>query len=71
MILTPERAWDSGFDAANARMRKACRKRWNRDDYNKAVEVQARFLRYLGHPYDKIALKMTGASPEPNTEHDA
>lgn len=58
ITLTPERAWDSGFDAANAQMRKACRKKWNRDDYNKAVEVQARFLRYLGHPYDKVALNM-------------
>lgn len=59
-VLTPERAWCSGLDAANAQMRKAGRKDWNDDDWNKAVEVQARLIRHLGEPYATIARQMMG-----------
>lgn len=36
-LMTYDLAMACGQDAANTRMRKAGRKKWNRDDYNEAV----------------------------------
>lgn len=35
----------SAWDAGNIRMRKACRTKWDRDDYNRAAETQNRLVR--------------------------
>ena len=48
VVLTPHLAYCSGTDAANRQMRKAGREAWNEDDYNLAVETQARLTRHLG-----------------------
>jgi hypothetical protein len=42
-------ARSAGEDAANRRMRKACRRRWTRADYNHAVDVMNRVLGQLGY----------------------
>ena len=43
----------SAWDAANAQMRKACRKAWSEDDYNLACETQERLIRAAyGRPSD-------------------
>ena len=60
IVLTPQRAWCSGHDAANRRARKGCRPEWSDEDWNEAVRVQARLLRHLGPPYDAIAADMMG-----------
>jgi hypothetical protein len=39
MTMTYELAMAASKDAANARMRKAGRSKWNRADYNEAVRV--------------------------------
>ena len=60
MILTPSRAWCSGVDAANIQMRKVCRTAWSEEDASRAVRAQARLLRHLGPPWDRIAADMLG-----------
>jgi hypothetical protein len=57
--LTPHLAWCGAVDAANRQMRKAGRKAWSVEDYNLAVEHQAKFLRCLPEPYPTIANGMT------------
>lgn len=43
----------SAQDAANAQMRKACRKAWNEDDWNLAAATQERLIRSCyGRPGD-------------------
>lgn len=43
----------SAQDAGNASMRKACRTKWNDDDWNVMCDTQDRLIRSLyGHPGD-------------------
>ncbi len=57
ITITPELALAAGKDAANARARKAGRKRWNRDDAVLAAETTGKLMDLLhsGHPNTKGA----------------
>src|ERR1043166_1733511 len=46
-VMTYELAMAAGRDAANARMRKAGRKKWNKADYNEAVKVFKRLYKLV------------------------
>jgi hypothetical protein len=56
--LTPELCAAMGKDAGSSSMRKAGRPRWNDDDWNAAVQTQARLLKMLGGMYEMIAADM-------------
>lgn len=47
MQMTMKLAYAAGCDAANRRMRKAGRKKWNKADYNHAVSVMRRLLKLI------------------------
>jgi len=46
-ILTPNLAHAAGWDAGNANMRKAGRKRWNLEDWNVAADKTNRLMAYI------------------------
>jgi hypothetical protein len=48
ITLTPDYCRASGQGAANRQMRKACRPRWNDDDWNVAAETTARLMVHGG-----------------------
>lgn len=60
IMLTPELAYASGFDAGNASMRKAGRMAWNCSDANIAALKTNRLLAELGTPALKRLLKKQG-----------
>jgi hypothetical protein len=60
IILTKELAFASGADAGNARMRKAGRSKWNREDYNHACDVQNRLIAHIAPPALVAAMKRDG-----------
>lgn len=47
ILLTPEIAYAAGHDAGMRSMRKACRKRWSKSDYNVACRLTNRLLDVL------------------------
>ena len=47
ILLTKELAFAAATDEANRQARKAGRKAWNSDDYNKAVETYAELIRQV------------------------
>lgn len=55
ITLTPALAFAAACDAANARMRKAGRTKWNRADYNAAARTQNRLVAVSGNPLARLA----------------
>ncbi len=53
-------AYASGLDAGNARMRKAGRKRWSREDATEAATVTNRLLYHLEPPAIQEAMRRDG-----------